>query len=61
MIDYLKLKPNDNVLEVGTGYGYNAALLSKISKHVVTLDIVLELVEGAREVYNFLIEKRNTF
>ena len=32
-------------------------MISKIAKEVVTLDIVLELVEGAREVYNFLIKK----
>lgn len=57
MIDFLNLKSTDRVLEVGTGYGYNAALISRIVQEVVTLDIVLELVEGAREVYNFLIKK----
>ena len=57
MIDYLDLKPTDKVLEIGTGYGYNSAILSRICKTVVTMDIVIGLVEGAREVYNFLIKK----
>ena len=56
MIDYLKVKPTDNVLEIGTGYGYHASLVSLLCEHITTMDIVLELVEGAREVYNFLIK-----
>ena len=56
MIDFLKIKPTDNVLEIGTGYGYHSSLISLLCKHITTMDIVLELVEGAREVYNFLIK-----
>ena len=56
MIDFLHVKPDDNVLEIGTGYGYHASLISLLCKNVTTMDIVLELVEGAREVYNFLIK-----
>ena len=58
MIDYLKLKSSDKVLEIGTGYGYNAAILSKLCKKIITMDIIIGLVEGAREVFNFLINKK---
>ena len=57
MIDFLNLKKADTVLEIGTGFGYNGALLSRLCREVVTMDIVIGLVEGAREVYNFLIER----
>jgi protein-L-isoaspartate(D-aspartate) O-methyltransferase len=39
----LQLKPTDHVLEVGTGSGYLTALLSRVVKHVSSVEIVPEL------------------
>jgi protein-L-isoaspartate(D-aspartate) O-methyltransferase len=49
MISKLKLKPDDRVLEIGTGSGYAAALLAKIVQEVHTVERVRELVDYARQ------------
>ena len=49
MINDLDIQPHERVLEIGTGSGYSAALLSKVAKEVVTLEIQPELAEMARE------------
>ncbi|MGF1582094.1 MAG: protein-L-isoaspartate(D-aspartate) O-methyltransferase [Gemmataceae bacterium] len=38
MVELLELKPNDRVLEVGTGSGYAAAVLSLMAKEVYTIE-----------------------
>lgn len=43
MTQELKLKPNDRVLEIGTGSGYQAAVLAKIVDSVYTIEIVESL------------------
>ncbi len=51
MLEQLALRPGHRVLEIGTGSGYNAALITVITAprgKVVSLDIDLELVERAR-------------
>src|SRR6185436_17467581 len=48
MTDVLQLEPAHRVLEVGTGSGYQAAVLAEIAKHVYSIEIVPELAEGAR-------------
>ena len=48
MINKLELKPNHNVLEIGTGIGYNASLLSLLSKHITTIEILPQLVKRAK-------------
>jgi len=40
MSDLLRLTPTDVVLEVGTGSGYQAAILSRLASHVYTIEIV---------------------
>lgn len=40
MTEILKLKPGDRVLEVGTGSGYQAAILSEIVSEVFTIEII---------------------
>lgn len=45
----LHLKPNDRVLEVGTGSGYLTALLSHICGHVTSVEIVPELLAFAEK------------
>ena len=43
MTDLLELKPNSRVLELGTGSGYQAAILSGLVKEVFTIEIVKPL------------------
>jgi protein-L-isoaspartate(D-aspartate) O-methyltransferase len=40
MTDVLDLKPTDLVLEIGTGSGYQAAVLAELANHVYTIEIV---------------------
>jgi len=48
MIEALDLQPEDTVLEIGTGYGYEAALLSKLARRVFSVERIPELAEVAR-------------
>ncbi len=48
MTEILELAPEDRVLEVGTGSGYQAAVLSEIVAEVYSIEIIPELVENAR-------------
>ncbi len=45
----LELGPGARVLDVGTGSGYQAAILAEIASEVVTIECVPELAERARE------------
>ena len=47
MTDLLELEPTDNVLEIGTGLGYQAAILSTLADTVYTVEIVEELARQA--------------
>ncbi len=49
MTEALELAPQDRVLEIGTGSGYAAAVLSGIAKEVFTIERHQELAETARE------------
>jgi protein-L-isoaspartate(D-aspartate) O-methyltransferase len=48
MTELLQLAEADKVLEVGTGSGYQAAILSVLAREVYTIEIVPELGETAR-------------
>ncbi|HET9226252.1 MAG TPA: protein-L-isoaspartate(D-aspartate) O-methyltransferase [Thermoanaerobaculia bacterium] len=48
MTDLLDLKPSHKVLEIGTGSGYQAAVLSRLVADVYTIEIVKPLGEQAR-------------
>jgi protein-L-isoaspartate(D-aspartate) O-methyltransferase len=50
MTQTLDLKGNERVLEIGTGSGYQTAILSRLAAHVVSLERHATLVEKAREV-----------
>ena len=50
MAALLELKGDERVLEVGTGSGYAAAVLSRICREVVTIERHERLAEGARSV-----------
>ncbi len=47
MTELLQLKPTDTVLEVGTGSGYQAAVLSLLAREVFTIEIIPELGNAA--------------
>jgi len=49
MIQMLYLKPEDRVLEIGTGSGYAAAILSRIASEVHTVERVESLVHYAQQ------------
>lgn len=49
MTERLALEPGDRVLEVGTGSGYQAAILAELVDEVVTIEIIAELAESAAE------------
>lgn len=49
MTDLLSVRPGDRVLEIGTGSGYQAAVLAELVKEVYTIEIVAPLGEAARE------------
>ncbi|MGQ9592831.1 MAG: protein-L-isoaspartate(D-aspartate) O-methyltransferase, partial [Planctomycetota bacterium] len=48
MTELLELTPESKVLEIGTGSGYQAAVLAHITPHVYTIEIVEELARRAR-------------
>src|SRR5712691_3100755 len=50
MTQELAPKPEDNALELGTGAGYQAAVLSRLVRHLVTLELDPALAEHASEV-----------
>lgn len=49
IIQSLKPAPTDRVLEVGTGAGYLASLLSRIVSEVYTIEIIPEIAQNARQ------------
>jgi protein-L-isoaspartate(D-aspartate) O-methyltransferase len=49
MTEALRLRPNDRVLEIGTGSGYAAAMLSVIAAEVYTIERLEELAASARK------------
>jgi protein-L-isoaspartate(D-aspartate) O-methyltransferase len=51
MTDYLNPQPDQKVLEIGTGSGYQSAVLSELSLHVFTIEIVKELAQETNEIY----------
>ncbi len=48
MTEALRLRPTDRVLEIGTGSGYQAAVLAELVDEVFTMEIVEALAERAR-------------
>ncbi|MCP9481599.1 protein-L-isoaspartate(D-aspartate) O-methyltransferase [Shimia sp. CNT1-13L.2] len=51
MTQALDVQPRDKVLEVGTGSGYQAAILSQLARRVYTIDRHRRLVREARAVF----------
>jgi protein-L-isoaspartate(D-aspartate) O-methyltransferase len=54
MTQLLELKGNEKVLEIGTGSGYQAAILAELSKEVYTIERVASLALKAEEKFHLL-------
>jgi len=63
MSDLLNTKPSDIILEIGTGSGYQAAILSQLVQQVYSVEIIEDLAATARKRLNKLgynnVEVRN--
>jgi protein-L-isoaspartate(D-aspartate) O-methyltransferase len=49
MTDLLDLSENDTVLEIGTGLGYQAAILAQLARQVYSIEIIEELARQAKQ------------
>jgi protein-L-isoaspartate(D-aspartate) O-methyltransferase len=54
MTEQLRIHPHDRVLEIGTGSGYQAAVLAKLAREVVTIERYRTLAETARKRFDQL-------
>ena len=54
MVQALELKGREQVLELGTGSGYEAAILAELAQKVVTVECIPELAESAKQVLDKL-------
>lgn len=61
MISCLNLKKNDEVLEIGTGSGYQTAILSHLCKHVYTIERINKLLVQAKKNIGKLNIKNITY
>ena len=52
MTEEARVRPGARVLEIGTGSGYQAAVLSLLAGHVYSIEIVPELAARARAVFD---------
>ena len=48
MTDLLDLRKNDTVLEIGTGLGYQAAILGELARKVYSIEMIEELAQHAK-------------
>ena len=51
----LEIKLHDRVLEIGTGSGYQAAVLSRLWSQVYTVERINSLLAGARKTFDKLL------
>ena len=49
MTDLLDIKADDSVLEIGTGLGYQAAILAQLARKVYSVEIIEELGQAAKQ------------
>lgn len=49
MVQALRLQPDDTTLEIGTGSGYVTALLARLSKQVLSIELYADLTQSAAE------------
>jgi len=54
MVQSLEFRGDEKILELGTGSGYEAAILAELAQKVVTVECIPELAESARQVLDNL-------
>jgi protein-L-isoaspartate(D-aspartate) O-methyltransferase len=54
MVEALRLHGDEKVLEVGTGYGYQTALLAKLAREVWSIELWPDMADAARKVLDEL-------
>ncbi|MDP2920672.1 MAG: protein-L-isoaspartate(D-aspartate) O-methyltransferase [Dehalococcoidia bacterium] len=54
MTQYLELTGNEKVLEIGTGSGYQTAILAELARYIVSTERIAALAEKARVVLDIL-------
>jgi len=54
MTDMLQLQPEHRILEIGTGSGYQTAILSQLCRQVYSVEVVPELSEAAQRLFQRL-------
>ena len=54
MTELLDLKKNHKVLEIGTGSGYQCAILSKLARRIYTIERIKNLYENSSKLFNEL-------
>ena len=50
MVQALKLSPSDNVMCIGAGNGYGAAILSSLAASVIAVETRIQMVEKAQQI-----------
>lgn len=60
MTELLQIQPSDRVLEIGTGSGYQTAVLGKLAAQVYSVELKSELQENAKKILDSL-KYRNLF
>lgn len=48
MIELLNIQPSDKILEIGAGSGYNAAVMSKLARKIITVELENDLCKFAK-------------
>ena len=54
MLDLLDVQPGSRVLEVGTGFGYQAAVMADMGATVFSVEVVEEFAEAAKERFGLI-------
>ena len=54
MTQALELKGDEKVLEIGTGSGYQTAILARLAKRVISVERIPELIESAKRILDKL-------
>jgi protein-L-isoaspartate(D-aspartate) O-methyltransferase len=57
MTNTLEIKRSDKVLEIGTGSGYQSAVLSNLTPNVFSIEIIAPLAQRTRALYDSLIAR----
>lgn len=50
MTELLDIQPEDKILEIGTGSGYQAAVLAELCHHIFSMEIVVPLAKRAKKI-----------